>query len=105
MPVDGPNLALQNIAIWGIPFVAYFLGIVIRKITIPGAGSPPLSHQFLLGIPVGLIIVSPTLAILRTAIATDVGAYLLTVGIIIEHGMLVQETATKQLKAIRAKME
>lgn len=95
-----PALVLQSLAIWGVPFVAFFLGIVIRKVVFPGADSPPLVHQCLLGLPVGLVIVSPSLAVLRTAIATDVSAYLFAVGVIIEHGMLVQETATKQMSAL-----
>jgi hypothetical protein len=100
LPVSEPNLVLQTLALWGVPFVAYYLGIFIRKKALPGMNSPPLMHQCLLGIPVSLVIVSPLLAILRAAISTDVGAYLLTVGIIMEHGMLVQETANKQLKTL-----
>src|ERR1043165_8391985 len=101
MPVNEPNLVLQSLAIWGVPFVAYFLGIIIRKVALPGSRSPSLLHQCLLGVPVGLVIVSPTLALVRTAITTDIGAYLFTLGILIEHGMLVQETATKQLQALK----
>jgi hypothetical protein len=50
---------------------ANFLGIVIRKVAIPGKDSPALHKQFLLG--------------------------LVTIGLIIEHGMLLNERVTKFL--------
>jgi hypothetical protein len=85
----------------GRPEVAEeMLGIVIRKVSMPGPNSPSLLRQLLLGLPVSLVIVSPTLALFRLAHETDLGAYLLAVGIIIEHGMLVQETATRHLQTL-----
>ena len=83
----------------GLPFAAYFLGIVIRKVALPGKNSPPLSHQLLLGIPFSLMVVSPMLIVFEESAASR-PAFLLTLGIIIEHGMIVTETATKQLQSL-----
>lgn len=93
--------------IWVIlSFLAYFLGIVIRKITLPGKNSLPLPQQLLLGIPVAPIVVSPFLALLIQAIDTfNWGVFLLTVGIIMEHGMLVNETATQHLNKLKKELQ
>lgn len=100
MTVQEPNFLMQNIFLWVVPYFAYFLGIFIRKTVLPGANSPVLTHQLLLGIPIGLVIVSPFLTFLRSAMSSDVPVYLFNIGIIIEHGMLVQETATNHLKKL-----
>jgi len=97
--MNEPNYFLANLFGWGAPFVCYYLGIIIRKVVLPGASSPPLSHQFLLGIPVSLVVVSPLLPVVAAAYS-DVPALLLTLGIVIEHGMLVNETATTHLKKL-----
>jgi len=92
-----PNFLLQVIAIWVLPYLAYFMGACIRKAVLPGRDSPPLSHQLLLGIPVSLVVVSPLLTSLQHVIAADVSAYLINMGVIVEHGMLLQETLTRHL--------
>ncbi len=92
-----PNALLINFVNIGVPFLAYFVGIVIRKVALPGKDSPPLSKQLLLGVPISLVIVAPALAILKNTVTTDLGTYLLTVGIIMEHGMIVTETALKHM--------
>ena len=96
MQDDGNALAINLLKI-GVPFAAFFLGIVIRKIALPGKNSPSLRHQCLLGVPVSLVIVSPLLTIFSENL-NNMSAYLLTVGIIIEHGMLVTETAIKHMR-------
>ena len=105
MTAAEPTFLFQNVAIWAVPYLAYFAGIWIRKVVFPGVNSPPLSHQFLLGVPVALVVVSPFVAVLRVAMSAGSTAYLFNVGLVIEHGMLVQETATahlrKRLGAIR----
>jgi hypothetical protein len=72
---------------------------VIRKVAWPGDKSPPFSHQFLLGIPVSLVVVSPMIPVLSRTVS-DVPALLITLGIVIEHGMILNETATTQLKKL-----
>jgi hypothetical protein len=79
---------VQNVA----PFAAYFLGIVIRKVALPGKDSPLLYKQLLLGIPLSLMVVSPLLGLLQV---TDPKTFLVTTGLIIEHGMLVNERVTR----------
>jgi hypothetical protein len=94
-----PNYTLANVVGLGLPFVCYYLGIYIRKVVMPGKNSPPLSHQFLLGVPISLVVVSPMLPVL-TAAYSNVPAFLVTLGILMEHGMLVNETATSKLKKL-----
>jgi len=91
----------------GLAFTAYFIGIVIRKYTIPGKNSLPLSKQFLLGIPASLLVVSPLLSVLNVALSEvnpNPQSVLVTLGIIIEHGMLVNETITKKLDELRNRL-
>jgi hypothetical protein len=93
---DSPESWQINFLMIGVPFLSYFLGILVRKRALPGPNSPPLSNQLWLGIPMSLVVISPLLLVFRESIH-DLPAYLLTVGIAIEHGMIVTETATKQL--------
>jgi hypothetical protein len=95
-----PNLVWNSVVTLGLPFLAYFLGIIIRKVALPGKDSPPLSRQLLLGVPMCLVIVSPSIAAVGNAVRSDVGAYLFILGVLMEHGMLVQETATRQLHSL-----
>lgn len=95
--MNEPNFLVQIVAVWVLPYIAYFTGMYIRKKVLPGPKSPSLSHQVLLGIPVSLIVVSPLLTSLRHVISTDLSAYLINMGIIVEHGMLLQETLTRHL--------
>jgi hypothetical protein len=92
-----PNYSIDNFITSLAAFLAYFFGIIVRKIALPGSNSPQLHQQLLLGIPVSLIVVVPFISILRSA---DLSAFLVTIGIIIEHGMLVNETATYQLQRL-----
>lgn len=94
-----PNYTIINICQFIVPFVCYFFGILVRKIALPGKDSPPLNHQLLLGIPVSLVVVSPMLPVI-TASVSNVPSYLVALGILIEHGMLVNETATTHLKKL-----
>ncbi|MCP4684044.1 MAG: hypothetical protein GY867_01225 [bacterium] len=91
-----PNLLPVVLFVWLPPFLAYFLGIVIRNKAMPGEDSPPLSQQLLLGIPVSLVVVAPLVTVLHGSIQ-DPSVYLFTLGMIMENGMLVHETATRQL--------
>lgn len=99
MPHITYNAWIINTLQVGVPFAAYFLGIIVRKMALPGPKSPSLRSQMLLGVPVSLVIVSPVLTVFGEAIH-NLSAYLLTVGIIMEHGMLVTETAVKQLQSL-----
>ena len=96
-----PSPLLINFILTGLPFLAYFSGIIIRKVALPGKNSPPLLHQILLGVPISLIVVSPLIVILNKSFTTDISTYLVTLGIIMEHGMIVNETAVKHLNKMR----
>ena len=90
-----PNYIANNILIVVLAFGSYYLGIFIRKKAMPGPNSPPLKYQFLLGIPVSLLVVSAFIPIIRATL-TD-WALLFTLGLIMEQGMLLNETLTKKI--------
>ena len=98
-----PNYSLPNVLLLVVAFAAYFLGIVIRKAAVPGRMRISLSCQLLLGIPVSLLVVSPLLPVLSAADSWS-PAWLLTIGVIMEHGMLVNETATYHLNKLKGEM-
>lgn len=77
----------------GVPFGAYFVGIIVCKIALPGRNSPKLPRQLLLGVPFSLVVVSPILTVFFGEIGNVPGC-LITLGLIMEQGMLVNETAT-----------
>ena len=89
----------QNLIVVAGPFLAYFFGIIVRKVVMPGSKSLPFAHQMLLGVPVSLVVVSPLLPVLD-ATKSHLPGFLVTLGIIMEHGMAVNETATYHLKQI-----
>jgi hypothetical protein len=91
------------IVMCSVGFSAYYIGVIIRKIALPGKDSPTLVNQLLLGIPVSLVVVTPLLGVLGAAFRGTESAQfaaLTTLGIIMEHGMLLNETLTKHLKKI-----
>jgi CDP-diglyceride synthetase len=104
MTAPEPSLVWQFVFAWVLPYFAYFVGIYIRKTAMPGKDSPLLRHQLLLGIPIALIGVSPLITLLHQTMTSHVPTYLFTLGVIVEHGMLVQETASKHLQELKAKV-
>lgn len=94
-----PDYPLTNIVILVAPFFCYYIGICIRKRVFPGKDSPPLLDQFLLGIPCSLLVVCPLLPVLRSAFG-DFSALGVTLAVIMEHGMIVNETATSRIKRL-----
>ncbi len=82
--------------VWVVPYLGYYLGIIIRKISLPRPNSPLLVKQLLMGIPVCLIVVSPMITILHQSL-NNCTTYLFTVGVIIEHGMVMHETLTRHI--------
>jgi hypothetical protein len=95
-----PDYSLLNVLFVVVAFAAYFLGIVIRKLVIPGGKSLSLSCQLLLGIPVSLLVVSPLLPVLSAA-TLEPPVFFVTLGVIMEHGMIVNETATYHLNKLK----
>src|ERR1044072_3905058 len=94
-----PNYVVGNILILVLPFVAYYVGILIRRYALPGKSTSTLGGQFLLGIPVSLVVVSPLLIAVIPNVS-NAPCYLLTLGIIIEHGMILNETVASHLKSL-----
>jgi hypothetical protein len=89
---------LQNWLLGACPFLAFFAGIFIRKWALPKQDSPKLGQQLLLGIPIFLVVISPLIPILRAATeSSNSTAFWITVGVIMEHGMIVPEIAADQL--------
>jgi hypothetical protein len=86
------------IAVWIAPFFCYYLGIFIRKKCFSSKDSPSYLQQFLMAIPICLVIVSPLVVALQKSFGSHFPTYLFTLGIIIEHGMVMHETATKHLE-------
>lgn len=95
-----PNYVLTNIFVLVVPFCCYYFGIVVRKVALPSPTSAPWSHQLLLGVPVSLGVVSPLMPVLSRTL-NDVPALLVTLGVIIEHGMVVNEAAANLVKRLR----
>ena len=95
------NVSPEQAVVWALSFGAYYLGIVIRKVVLPGPNAPSLPKQLLLGIPVSLVVVSVLSVVLESAVqntTTNASAILATLGLIVEHGMILNETVAKQLK-------
>ena len=93
-----PNYLLTNILLLVFPFGAYYVGIMIRY-RLGRNSTSSLGEQLLLGIPVSLVVVSTLLVTVIPNVST-VPSYLLTLGIVMEQGMLVNETAVSQLKSL-----
>lgn len=92
-----PNYLMTNILLLVLPFGAYYVGILIRRYALPGRATSSIGCQFLLGIPVSLVVVSPLLVTVIPSVSNTPG-YLLTLGIIMEQGMLLNETILSHLK-------
>jgi hypothetical protein len=91
-----PNYSLTNILIL-LPYGAYYLGVLIRRYALPGDSKASLGCQLLLGIPVSLVVVSPLLMTVMPNIS-NVPGYLLAMGLIMEQGMVLNETVVSHLK-------
>lgn len=99
-----PNYSPVNAAAILVPFGAYYIGILIRRFALPATSSPPLVCQCLLGIPVSLVVVSPFVPILG-ATNLPIFGYLVTLGVLMEHGMLVHETAVSRLRKLLSTLD
>ena len=91
-----PDYSLNNFLIVAIAFFFYYLGIYIRDKTLPAAKRLPLRKQMLLGIPVCLATLSSMMPIIQRTM-TDFSV-LVTIGLIIEQGMVVNETGTRLIQ-------
>ena len=65
----------------------------------PNPKSPTLFKQLLLAVPFCLIVVTPLLVTVEKSL-TDLNTYLVSIGVIMEHGMLLHETIVKRIGSI-----
>lgn len=93
-----PMYWLRDLEIALEGFGAYFLGAVIRRVVMTSEESPPLSHQMLLAIPISLVVVPPLLY--ASTSATELSQILVSLGVIMEHGMILNDTAAKHLRTL-----
>ena len=96
--VGGPSLLASNLLVPVLALGSYYLGIYIRKRVFPGNSSLSLRDQFLLGIPLSLAVLA-AMGPLIVKTMTDFTVFA-TFGLIIEQGMVVNETATQKLKEL-----
>lgn len=97
-----------EIATWILGLMAYHLGIVIRKVALPGKDAPPLLTQLLLGIPVSIVVVGSFSTAMQYAMRDApfrFTALMVTIAMIIEHGMVLHETASRHLAALASGRE
>ena len=87
------------IELCSVSFLAFFLGVFIRKFALPSRKSPPLHQLLLLSIPVSLVVVAPFIIIVPASIS-ELPKTLLTLGIIMEHGMIVPEMVSAHLRQL-----
>src|SRR5690348_2769616 len=92
-----PSYVWTNVLVIVLPFSCYFFGIVVRKVAMPTPNSAPWAHQFLLGVPVSMVVVGPMMPVLSKTL-TDMPALIVTLGVIMEQGMVVNEAAANMLK-------
>jgi len=89
----------HNILLAVLPFLGYFLGVVIRRVAMPGRHSLPLGRQILFGIPVSLVVIAAFLPVIHLT-RTDLAGFLVTIAALVEHGMLVNEPVTYHLSQL-----
>ena len=93
--------------IWILPILSYFGGICLRYYVFAEPSDWPFRHQMALGLFGALVVVVPMSGMLQAALdsmdssAASFASYLITIGIIVEHGMVMQETVRKRLMKAR----
>lgn len=95
---EGQPFIIQMLLLGIVPFFSYYLGVYIRKTVFPSPKSPPLKHQFLIAIPLSIAVIAPLLATIGIAItdAQSLSGYLITIGVIIEHGLFMNEAVASK---------
>lgn len=99
---------MEELITWAIGVFAYYLGIIIRKLVMPGRDAPPLSKQFLLGIPFSIAAVALFSNTMQTAVQNStfsLTTLFVTFGLIIEHGMILNEAAIKRIQELASSRE
>lgn len=90
-PISEGSFVLQNLVIWGGAVSSYYFGITIRKYGFSNLDTPPILKQFLVAIPICILVVAPFVAALQGATSANLAAFLVTSAVIMEHGMFLNE--------------
>ena len=104
--LDGtPPLFLYSLT-YGLPFVVYYLGIIVRyyaKFLRPST-VPPLKEQLVAGIVFSIFAVGPLLPSFRLAVSApggvDVLAYVFAAIVILQEGLVLHERALSTVKRL-----
>ena len=89
-----------------LPFLAYFLGIVVRYYArfLHDTDPPPLQEQLVAGCVFSFVAVAPLLPSLRLAVSADGGvdviAYFLVIVVIMQEGLVLHERAVTAVKKL-----
>ena len=91
---------------YGLPFIAYFLGILVRYHArfLRASEPPPLREQLIAGCVFSFVAVAPLLPSLRLAVSADGGvdviAYFLVIVVIMQEGLVLHERAVTAVKKL-----
>lgn len=98
---EGQPFIIQLLLLGAIPFLSYYLGVYIRKTVFSSESSPPLKHQFLIAIPLSIAVIAPLLLTIGSAITDtqSLSGYLITIGVIMKHGMFMNEAVAERFSA------
>ena len=96
----GSEVAILAVQVYIVPFAAYVVGIVVRNLYLPEPASPSLRSLMILGLPIYLVVVCPILMTAEQNLVNLGYGYLLTIGIVMEHGMIVHETAISRISQL-----
>ena len=95
---------ISNISALGIPFIFYFIGIIIRKYGFPEKIKIPLYRLLLVGFLTSFVVVPILVPILEKSI-TNPYSFIIMLGIIMEQGIshivLLQIQLIYQMQLIR----
>ena len=100
---EGPFI-IQVLLLGILPFMVYYLGVYIKITVFPSENSAPLKHQFLLAIPLSIAVITPLLVTIGPALndTNSIAGYLATIGIIMEHGMFMNEAVADRFSQRQA---
>jgi hypothetical protein len=95
-------VALHNVLALTILFGAYFVGIVVRRVALPAPDSPSLGRLLLLGVPGSMLAVGGLGSLVLKLDDFDIMRLIAAAAAIMEHGMIVHESALKTIQQLAA---
>ena len=91
---------------YGLPFLAYYVGILVRYYAkfLHDSDSPPLKEQLVAGCVFSFVAIAPLFPSLRLAVSAEGGvdliAYFLVVVVIMQEGLVLHERAVTVVKKL-----